>query len=196
MKQSEKLDIILKALYGSRFDGRYYSIGAILENLNIEFDPFIELRMLAKRLEDDGLIKTIFSRNDASATLTSIGIDYCEGNSYTYIGKSLITNNYHMNITNSPNANIVSKSSNVTIKITNYGEIKRTIENLRNSISNHEEIDLDKKQEMLECVDEIETNIDAGKKPKYSFTALSHMAGSLSEVGLFVIELGKLIFDK
>lgn len=37
MKQSEKLDLILRELYKYRFDGKYYNIGWILTNLNIEF---------------------------------------------------------------------------------------------------------------------------------------------------------------
>jgi hypothetical protein len=194
MKQVEKLDIILKELYKYRFDGKFYDIGTLLEDLKIDVEPHTELRMLGKRLEEDGFIKTIWQRYGPSACLTSYGIEYCEENSYTYTGQSVITNNYNMTITNSPNANIVSNSSNVNIQITNYREIKNKIETLKDTVNKNNEIESAKKTEILECIDEIETTIDAGKKPKFSFASLTHIAGSLSEVGLLVVELGRLIF--
>lgn len=194
MKQVEKLDIILKELYKYRFNGKYYEIGSLLDELKIDVEPHTELRMLFKRLQDDGYIKLISFGHRTSACLTSYGIEYCEENSYTYIGRSIITNNYNLTIKNSPNANIVSNSSNVNIQITNYGEIKTKIETLKYVVSNSKEIDSAKKIEILDCVDEIETTIDAGKKPKFSFASLTHIAGSISEIGLLVVELGRLIF--
>jgi len=191
MKQSEKLDLILKELYKHKHDGLYYSITAICEELNIDVAPHIEVPNIAHRLKNDGMINTIFTRDDASASLTSYGIDYCEEDSYSHTGHSIINNNY-INVTNSPNANVVSSSSNVAISITNHGDIKNKINEIRSATEKL--TDQGKKQEILECIDEVEAGIDAGKKPKYAFSSLSHMAGSLAEVGLLVIELGKLIF--
>ena len=194
MKQSEKLDLILRVLYQYRHDGQHHAIEAICEIQKIPVEPHNEVRALAHRLQDDGYIKATFTKGATLALLTSHGIEYCEEDSYAYRGHSIITNTYNMTISNSPNANIVSGSSNVNIAINNYGDIKTKIEEIRQAVNNDTEVAATKKQEIKDCIDEVENNIDAGKKPKFSFNALAHLAGSVSEIGLLVIELGRLIF--
>lgn len=191
MKQSEKLDLILRDLYNHKHDGTYYSIGEIVQRLNIPGVNDIELKSLAHRLKNDGHVKAMFTHYDVSATLTSEGIDYCEGSSYSIGGSSIISNTYNMEITNSPNANIVSQSSNVNIQITNK-EASDKIKEIINAVQNATSIDHERKQEILECVEEVKTLVDAGKKPKHVLQSLIHMAGSASEVGLLVIELSRL----
>lgn len=194
MKQSEKLDLILRTLYQYRHDGRYYSIESICETQHITVEPRNEVRMLAHRLKDDGNIKVMFTKSHTSAILTSYGIEYCEEDSYAYKGHSIITNTYNLTISNSPNANIISNSSSVNIAINNYSDIKTKIEELKRAVNRAPEIDVKKKEEIIDCIEEVENNIDAGKKPNYSFNSLAHLAGSLSEVGILIIELKNLIF--
>lgn len=190
MKQSEKLDLILRELYKYKNDGRYYSIGLISQSLNIPLDSFLELRNLAHRLESDGYIKTIFTRDDCSATLTSYGIEYCEENSYSYSGQSVITNNYSISIVNSPNSNIINQSSDVTIT-QNISEVNNAIEKIRESITSDDSIDKTKASEILECLNEIQECIKNNQKPKYAIKSLIDIAGGISSIVSWVTVLGQ-----
>lgn len=55
MKQSEKLDVILRYLYDRKDDGKEYSILTILENSEIETN-YQEVSRLAEQLSKDGYI--------------------------------------------------------------------------------------------------------------------------------------------
>lgn len=117
MKQVEILDLLLKGLYEEGKDD-YRSLAMIINKNNIPVETIDELRRLAKRLENDGLIgKPIFTRTDISARLTSYGVDYCEGDSYTYNGSAIINNTYNINIENSSDTTIVSQSEHVKINL-------------------------------------------------------------------------------
>ena len=117
MKQVEILDLLLKGLYEEGKDD-YRSLAMIINKNNIPVETIDELRRLAKRLENDGLIgKPIFTRTDISARLTSYGVDYCEGDSYTYSGSAIINNTYNINIENSSDTTIVSQSEHVKINL-------------------------------------------------------------------------------
>lgn len=193
MKQSEKLDLILRELYKHKHDGKYYYLSQICKELNIAVAPNTEIPTLGHRLKSDMLINASFRQNDVAACLTTYGIDYCEQDSYTYRGHSIITSTYNINVTNSPNANVVSNSSNVSISITNHDGIRNKINQIKDVVDKIP--DGLNKQEFLECLEEVETSIEAGKKPKYSFSSLTDIAGGLAGVGSLVIELGKLIFN-
>ena len=99
-----------------------------------------------------------------------------------------------MTITNSPNANIVSKSNNVTIQTNNYGVIKNKINDIREALKSDISIPQDKIQDIIDCIDEVETSLESGKKPKFSFSSLVELTSNFSGIGSLVIELGKLIF--
>lgn len=194
MKQSEKLDLILRALYQLRYDGNFHSFKSICETQNIPVEPQNEIRMLAHRLKDDGYINAVFTRSDAAAVLTSYGIEYCEEDSYSYKGHSIITNTYNLTISNSPNANIVSSSTNVTIQIANHAEIKNKINELRKTVQSNADISDKKKQDLIDCLEEVETSIDAGKKPKFSFKQLTEQGSNVAGIGSLLVDLGQLIF--
>lgn len=190
MKQIEKLDLILKSLYELRFEG-FYSLQEICQDKQLPIEIHSELRMLAKRLESDHFINANYTFDDCLAQITSYGIEYCEEDSYTYKGKSIITNNYNLTITNSPNANIVSNSTDVKIIINNHGEIKNKINQIRDEVSH---LSHEAKEDLLECLEEIETCIDAGKKPKFSFKQLLEIGSNISGIGTLILELSQLIF--
>lgn len=192
MKQSEKLDLILRELYKYRFDGKYYNIGYLLEILNIEFEEHSELRMLGKRLENDGLIRTIWMKSGASACLTSHGIEYCEETSYSNSGSSLVTNNYQITIQNSPNSNIVTQSTNTYIQ-SNFNQITEKITQILNAIKEESSINEDEKRELIDNLEEIEILLKADKKPKASYKTLLENSASIAGIGSLVVELGKLI---
>lgn len=190
MKQSEKLDLILRELYKHKNDGKYYSIGFICQSLNIPLDSVLELNKLAHRLKDDGFIKTMFTRNDCSAELTSYGIEYCEEDSYSYSGHSVITNNYSISIVNSPNSNIVNQSSNVTIT-QNASEVHKVIENIRETVATDSSIDKEKATEIIECLNEIQESLKNNKKPKFAIKSLIDLTGGISSIASWITILGQ-----
>ncbi len=115
MKQSEKLDLILRFLYDRKFDGYHYNLSGILEEngINSNLD---EAFALGKRLERDGLIEGFGTEEGGmSVCLTTDGIDYIENDSYSNKGHSIITNHYNYSISDSNNTNIVHDSSNISI---------------------------------------------------------------------------------
>jgi len=190
MKQSEKLDLILRELYKYKNDGKYYLIGWICQTLNIPVDSFLELNKLAHRLKDDGFITPLFTHNDCSAELTSYGIEYCEENSYTYSGHSIITNNYSISIVNSPNSNIVNQSNNFSIS-QNISEASQAVEKIRESVSIDTTIDKEKAAEILECLNEIQDNLRNNQKPKFAIKSLIDLAGGISSISSWVTTLGQ-----
>ena len=192
MKQSEKLDLLLRELYNYKFDGHVYSLKEICQEKNLPIEPYNEVRTLAHRLIDDRFITGNFTMDDCVAEITSYGVEYCEENSYTYRGHSIITNNYSISISNSPNANIVSNSSEVNIIITNHAEIKNKISQIKDEISS---LSHESKEDLLQCLEEVETTIEAGKKPKFSFKQLLEIGSSISGIGSLILELGELIFN-
>jgi hypothetical protein len=190
MKQSEKLDLILRELYKYKNNGKYYSIGWICQTLNIPLDSILELNKLAHRLKDDGFINPMFTHNDCSAELTSYGIEYCEENSYTYSGHSIITNNYSISIVNSPNSNIVNQSSNVSIT-QNISEASQAVEKIRETVALDTSIDKDRASEILECLNEIQDNLKNNQKPKFAIKSLIDLAGGISSIASWVTTLGQ-----
>ena len=89
MKQSEKLDIILRYLYERRDDRREYNIAEILAESKVDTNP-TEISRLALQLRDAKYIDL----NNLSSTLkkariTAKGITYCEENSYSHKGQSV-----------------------------------------------------------------------------------------------------------
>lgn len=191
MKQSQKLDLILKELYKHKNDGKFYSIGQICKSLNIPLDSNLEINKLGHRLESDGFIRTSFTRTDCSAELTTHGIDYCEENSYSYKGQAVITNNYSFSIVNSQNSNIISHAAD--IKITYYNEIRDAIEKIKECISNDSSIDRAKASEILECLNEIQKSIDNNHKPKFAIKSLIEITAGLSSIASWITTLGQCV---
>ncbi len=190
MKQSEKLDLILRELYKYKNDGKYHSIGLICQSLNIPLESLSELNKIATRLKDDGFIKASITLQDCSGELTSYGIEYCEENSYSYSGHSIITNNYNISIVNSPNSNIVNQSSNVAIT-QNIGEVNQAIEKIRETIENDNTIEKSKMHEIIECLNEIQESLKNNQKPKFAIKSLIDIAGGISSIASWVSTLGQ-----
>lgn len=186
MKQIEKLDLILKSLYEK--PGKIGEVVQLLKEkgVDVTFDDAIRL---GKRLADAGFVKLSSVRDSALVEMKSEGIEFVEGDSFTHKGQSVISNHYI--ISNSPNANLVAQSSNVSI-VQNIGDIKQTIEKIKSEVSSDTSVSVNKKQEFNECLHEVETGIQAGKNPKFAFKALLELASDFASVGSLVIELGKL----
>jgi hypothetical protein len=115
MKQSEKLDLILRGLYKHKDDGQWWSVKEILQSCNLPTNAE-ETRRLAQRLKEDNYISAPgYHLDDVFCKITTYGIEYCEESSYTYTGHSLITNNYNISIEDSHNVSVVSNSEEVRV---------------------------------------------------------------------------------
>lgn len=93
MKQIEKLDLILKALYEIRLEG-YYPLAEICLEKKFPIELKTELRRLAKRLESDGYIDIIYAHEECFGQITETGIVYSKMDSYSRKGQSVISNQY------------------------------------------------------------------------------------------------------
>jgi len=154
VKQSEKLDLILKGLYELKHDGKYYSLTWLLQNDGIETN-FDELFSLGKKLEADGLIKFNGRHDDVMACITAVGIEYVEEDSYSFKGKSITTNNYNITIQGHGNVvglgNIENNIIANTIKFTDV-DLKEAFEKLTAIIKNSIEVSEEQKEEYLEHI--------------------------------------------
>jgi hypothetical protein len=191
MKQSEKLDVILRSLYKYRDDGQYHSVKEILESHNIAI-TLEEIPRLAFRLRDDGFVDLIAAvPDDYLCQINSYGIEYCEGDSYTYKGSSLISNNYNLTISNSPQSSIVAGSQNVTITTYNLVEVEKKITEIKNALDADRSINQNRRNEILECLSEVEQAVKNGGSPKYSLRSLLSLTADITAVAQLVYSLGK-----
>lgn len=195
MKLSNKLDLILQSLYKNDYNDNYQSVREICEREHIPFESYTELMRLTKRLETDGYIKAYYTQADIDVILTSHGIEYCEEDSSTYKGhSSTITNNNSLIITNSPNANIISNSNNVNIQVnSDESNIKNKINEIKEAINQDYSVQNNTRQDIIDCIEELETIIDAGKKPRSTFEHLLDLTSKFAGIGSLILELGKLI---
>lgn len=141
MKQSEKLDIILRYLYERRDDRRQYNIADILLESKVTTNH-TETNRLAFQLRDLKYIDlNQLSSSLMKANITSKGIAYCEEDSFSRKGQSVV-NNY--NIINSSNANIVVNSSQVEINQTTQDKAKKIINKIRDAVGNDQSVKLER----------------------------------------------------
>lgn len=159
MTHKEKLDKILYLLYPLRYKGSQYRISEILMNGGVDFEAE-EPRILAKRLDEDGLIKASFTKDGAFVRLTSRGIEYCEEESYSTPSTPVIN---LFSISNSPNTTIQIGNENIGT----YNDNKLTndkILELRELIKDNTELTEVMVQEIGECLNELDEKIKSKKK--------------------------------
>jgi hypothetical protein len=190
MKQSEKLDLMLRELYKYKNNGSYYSLSWICQTIDIPIESDLELNRLAHRLKNDGYINTQFTHNDCNAELTTYGIEYCEEDSYSYSGSPIVTNNYSISITNSPNSNIVSQANNVTIT-QNISEVGQAIEKIREVVTTDLALNRQTASDILECLNEIQDTLKGNKMPKFAVKSLIDITGGISSIASWVVILGQ-----
>lgn len=189
MKQSEKLDIILRYLYERKDDGKEYSITDILTGSGIDTNQ-TELARLAEHLEKDKYITlNNLSSKLKKARITSKGITYAEGDSYTYKGNNIVN---HYNIVNSPQANIVVNSNQVTINQTQFDKATELVKEIREAISKDESVAIAERSEILECLTEIEAGLKNQKVPKFAIKSLLDMGSNIASISGFVLNLVQL----
>jgi hypothetical protein len=183
MKESEKLDLILKGLYENKHDGKNHPMKGILQSYGIEVN-WTEIMSLAELLKEDNLIDYISDIADALGRITTKGITYVEGDSYTYIGKPIINNHYTFVTT----SNLVDLSQDIDISQDNSSADELT-SNIRQFAQQDPSIEAGLLRDILECLDEIEENLKAGRKSKYSIKSLLNIAGDIPSISSLITSL-------
>ncbi len=189
MKQSENLDIILRYLYERKDDNREYSIADILASSGIDTNA-TEVTRLAEHLEKDKYITlNNLSSKLKKAKITSKGITYAEGDSYSHRGNNIVN---HYNIVNSPQANIVVNSNQVAITQSQHDKATEIIKQIRETITRDESVEVAMRTEILECLTEIESGIENKKAPKFAIKSLLGMGSDIASISGLVLNLAQL----
>lgn len=189
MKQSEKLDLILRYLYDRRDDNKEYSIYQILEDSGIETNVTEVLR-ISKKLEEDGLIYLHnLSNKLRKAKITSKGVEYCEGDSYSNQGQS-VTNNYH--IAHNNESTVIINSSQVSINQSDTHKALDIINKIRSTVE-QENVKLDQRREIYECLTEIEESVKRQKSPRFAVKGLISLISDISSVVGLGLSLAQLL---
>lgn len=187
MKQSEKLDLILKTLY-ERQDKRG-EMHELLSKYNIEVSG-TDASIMGRKLAKEGLIDFIeVVGGGGFVSLTGDGVAYVEEDSYSHKGHAIINNNY--NISNSQNTSFVSNSSQVSIN-QSIGTISQKINEIANNIKVDSSIDDKQKEELLTCLEEVSQGIKDNRTPKWAFSSLMNMSANIASVAQLVIQLGQM----
>lgn len=186
MKQKEKLDKILFYLYKHKFNGSSYDVAGILEENKIDFD-INEPRAIAKRLESEGLVKALFSFDGTYVELTSSGVEYCENDSFSSRGKSVVN---IFSISNSPNSVIISGDRN-TVNYSNEVEIRKHLEELQKEVGNNKQLTVTMMEEIGECLDEINDKVE--RKRRIPKLLLAGLLSSTADIGTLYPYVKQLI---
>lgn len=190
MKHKEKLDVVLRGLYRYRFDGKYYPILQILEEQGLTYD-INEPRHIAKRLNEDGYVKMVATKDRTSVCITSKGVEYCEQDSYALPGNSIV-NIYNIDSTNS-NLNIGSGNQQITEQFHNQLD---DIKEIKKELTYLKEVDKALIKEISECLDEIEEKIKHEKKvSSVLLKGLLSITADLTTLFPLVEKLSNRIFD-
>lgn len=189
MKQSEKLDFILKYLYQKKFDGNMYHIKTIfLENDMIINDE--EALSLGKRLLDDNMINFVNTSEGTLANLNSYGVDYVEEDSYSEMGKAIVNQNT-FNISGSTNTNIINESNNIDIVLTqSVNQIDKIVNDIKDELS-RSSLKREDFNEILDCLNEIQEANKKGLTPKYAYKSLLTMTSEISSISSFLVALSQ-----
>jgi len=191
MKQTEKLDFLLKQLYKYRSDYQYTKVIDIF-GLMKDGVSETEAKLMVERLEDLKYIKKISTKDGLSAKITSKGIEYCEEDSFAKNGSPIINNNYNLNIKNSPNSNIINNSSNINIG-SDINELNQILDNILQKIKIDQELQDKKKIDINECILEIRNNLKEDKIPKFGIKTLLSLLSDISSVGGLAINLAQFL---
>ncbi len=189
MKQSEKLDIILRYLYDRRDDRREYNIADILAECKVETNHTETSRLAFMLRESKYIDLNQLSSTLMKARITSKGISYCEEDSYSHKGQGVVNN---ISIINSSQASIVVNSSQVEINQTTQDNAKKIIHQIRDAVSVDQSLVIKKQKEILECLTEIEAGIDNNKVPKFAIKSLLGIGSDVASISSLLVSLAQL----
>lgn len=187
MKQKEKLDAILKILYeDSRYQQR--NILSDYQKLDSNYD---ELVVLTERLKKEGLVERLVTKDSIEIKLTSQGVEYCEEDSFTVQGRSVIQNSY-ITLNNSPGSNIIGQSPGSSI-VQKASQANNILDQITTTTQEDDAIDSECKKEIIECVEEIKDAINSGRKSKSAVRGLLSLISEFASLSSLGISLKQLL---
>ncbi|AKD04923.1 hypothetical protein POKO110462_21540 [Pontibacter korlensis] len=177
MKQSEKLDRVLRWLYDRRDqEGLVGNLEPIMQELGI-YQGREEAERIANELTRLDLA-TIFPVSDGAGIVRGItpkGISYCEGETFSQPSQPdasvqyVFNGNFHANnaVLGNGNSHIQQSSS------TSTKEAEDLIKAVREELQKSTELSEEERESSLECVDDIEDSVKAKKTVrKYQWSTL------------------------
>ena len=191
MKQKARLDFLLNELYKCKSEDQMSDVYAITDKMPVEI-TMSDAKVMAERLYNLDLIKLSNSKSSLRAKLTSIGIEYCEEDSFTNDGEPVINHNYNLTISNSPNSNIVnqSKSININSKIENISSL---INEISNTIEQDSNINIEQKENIVDCAKEIKINLEKNNIPKIGIKSMLNLLSDIASVSSLALSLAQYV---
>lgn len=190
MKESEKRDLILKQLYEKKHDN-FSMLKGIMEYLHI-YESEEELNRIANRLDKDNYADIKRISHGVMIKISSLGIDYCEQDSYSHPGHPVINLNFS-GVFNAANMIMGANNSNNHQSVTITSEAESLIKKIQESIQQSTEIDEESKGALMECIGDIDDKVKDNKKiSKYQWSALLNNTAGLTQVSSFAIQLAQI----
>ncbi|MEN5434218.1 MULTISPECIES: hypothetical protein [Sphingobacterium] len=175
-----------------RHQESFSRLNEIVRASNISTSSANEIDTLTDRLIADKFIDAhLFEDGDGLIKLTSLGIDYVEGDSYTSKGVPISHVFYNTNISNSTGISVVTDSQDVNVNITSNSEVNNKLDELIRAINSNTEVSKNQQIEMIQCIDEIKSSISQDRTSKYAFQSLLNIASNFAGIGSLVLEIGK-----
>jgi len=189
MKQVEKLDRILRYLYDHRFDGQYYSLFAIAEELSLPVTGRNEVIQLGHRLKDDGLVNAIgHAMGNLGLEISSHGVDYCEKQSYEDMNQPLAS--APINISGSQQVVVVNNSPGASV--VNHGAAAPIAQEIVQQAGKDPSLTQNDREQLKQMLEEIQACAAQGVKPKVSLDTLLGRFGNVSSVGSLLTSFAQL----
>lgn len=188
MKQSEKLDLILKKLYEYRNDQTALTVQAVMESLGI-YETKIEAERLKSRLEEDKLIDVDkYMGFVDTVKINSRGIEYCEETSFTDKNKSIVNMHFSGNFHNS---NLMTAASSINYSSQSIGatdEITDLIQRIREAL--RQEAKQEEQEDLTEYIQDVENKIKNNEKvPRLQWNTLIQNSANLATSGSLILQL-------
>ncbi len=89
------------------------------------------------------------------------------------------------------NSNIISQSNNTSIN-QKFNEAQKTINEIKKVLSKNNEIEIQKAEEIRECLEEIENNVKNKTKPKFAIKSLIELTSNISSISELVLNLSQI----
>ncbi|CCH02036.1 hypothetical protein FAES_4036 [Fibrella aestuarina BUZ 2] len=191
MKQSEQLDLLLRLLYEQ--PGRHGNPVDLFDTQGISIDTDEAQTLIDRLIEENLIVREQQFGSYQPVRLKSQGIEFVEGTSFAQKGTPIVNHNTNYQISHSTNANIVIGSTNTTISQQAESATKQLLENIRKAVSNDPIVTDSQRQDIVDCVDDVQAGIETGRIPKTAIKQLLDSGSKIASISSFVINLGRAL---
>lgn len=190
MKQSEKLDRMLRYLYDHRFDGQRYMLKHVVGQLKLDIG-WPEAIALAGRLEADNFVDSIkMAGGERLMEITTYGVDYCEAHSY---GNAELPLANYSPVFIQQSSNVVVMQGSPGARVNNASPYAELVDTIVKAAEGDQSITPTALSELRQMLDEIKASLAGGTVPRTTTKVLIERFGALSSIGSFVTQLASMI---